>query len=75
MVFFPPPMGLLMNCQHPEVAGSRSVSLEIRCRGVIRPESLRINHADGFLTERPNYADPLAANSMRIYENPLCIAL
>lgn len=64
-----------MNCQHPEDARATSVSLEIQRRGVIRPESLRINHADGFLTERPNQADPLAANGVRIYENPLCIAL
>lgn len=56
-----------MNSQYHAVASAMSVSLEMQCcfGRVIRPESLYIYHADGFLAERPNYADPLAANSMR----------
>lgn len=43
-----------------------SVSLEMQCCFfTVIPEPLCIYHADGFLTERPNYADPLAANSIR----------
>lgn len=43
----------LMNARYHEVASAMSVSLEMQCcfGRVIRPESLCIYHADGFLTE------------------------
>lgn len=57
-----------MNVQYEDVA---SASLQMQCCRVKRPESLGIHHADGFAHgERPNYADPLAVNSMWIYGNP-----
>lgn len=65
-----------MNCQHHEVASAASVSLEMQwCffSRMIRPESLCIYHADGF-HRKANYADPLAANSMRdVRKSPLVL--
>lgn len=66
----------LVDCQYHKVTSAMSISSEMQWffSRVIRPESLCIHRADNFLTERPNYAAPLAANSMR-NENPPSIAL
>lgn len=63
---FPQLSSSLMNCLCCVGACVLCVSLGMHwCLGrVVHPESLCIIHADGFLTERPNYADPLAANNM-----------
>lgn len=57
----------LIKCKYHEFASAIRISLAMLCcfSSVIWPKSLCVYHADGFLTERPNYADTLAANSMR----------